>query len=373
MKHRAFLTLTVASLCAALTGCGTGGVPAASSAAPPAVSSASAVSSSPPELTESDVLAAYAAAAEVYDWFDLCSLPTAGEPLAEDGSPYDPEQGGPAYWAVEYPGPQTYDDPDVRVRSSVSPELRTYADLDIRVRSCFSPALSDELLGGPAYRDIGGRLCTLGGARGGNLYYFDKTVSARPVSADRWEVDVTFWADFQEPPEDASCPPTSTVGFSTVTLPYERLTDGWRFTAFCPSDGLDWDADTVFTFNYYQEFDVKAAYHSYSDWELVCYLIHADGAYCEAPFDELCHRFLERPEDVLDALALLDGSPYRERYGHIDAIVFAPGLDAGWMLSAEEQADFSACLDACRPRSAAAQSVLEKIRAVWQSAEASAA
>ena len=355
MKHRAFLILTVASLCAALTGCGTGGVPAASSAAPPAVSSVSAVSSSPPELTEEDVLAAYAAAAEVYDWFDLCSLPTAGEPLAEDGSPYDPEQGGPAYWAVEYPGPQTYD------------------DLDIRVRSCFSPELSDELLGGPAYRDIGGRLCTLGGARGGNLYYFDKTVSARPVSADRWEVDVTFWADFQEPPEDASCPPTSTVGFSTVTLPYERLTDGWRFTAFCPSDGLDWDADTVFTFNYYQEFDVKAAYHSYSDWELVCYLIHADGAYCEAPFDELCHRFLERPEDVLDALALLDGSPYRERYGHIDAIVFAPGLDAGWMLSAEEQADFSACLDTCRPRSAAAQSVLEKIRAAWQSAEASAA
>ena len=41
MKHRAFLILTVASLCAALTGCGTGGVPAASSAAPPAVSSAS--------------------------------------------------------------------------------------------------------------------------------------------------------------------------------------------------------------------------------------------------------------------------------------------------------------------------------------------
>ena len=73
MKHRALLTLTAASLCAALTGCGTGGVPAASSA----VSSASAVSSSPPELTESDVLAAYAAAAEVYDWFDLCSLPTA--------------------------------------------------------------------------------------------------------------------------------------------------------------------------------------------------------------------------------------------------------------------------------------------------------
>ena len=39
----------------------------------------------------------------------------------------------------------------------------------------------------------------------------------------------------------------------------------------------------VFTFDYEQAFSGTMAYQDYSDWQLVCYLIHADGAYAEAP------------------------------------------------------------------------------------------
>lgn len=295
-----------------------------------------------PPPDEQTVLDAYAAAAEVYDWFDLHTLPTGIEAIQADGD---------VYYPVEYDGIATMD------------------DLDARVRACFSPEISDALLSDGSYREIDGKLCCAGGARGQNVYLLDKTLTARQVDEGHWTVTITFWADFVDQPIQADGHPhtVSTVGYSQRTLDYEKTDEGWRFTSFCPSDDLDLDADTVYTIDYYQDFEVTGAYRDYSDWQLVCYLIYADGAYAEAPGDLLYQRFLERPEDILEALALLDNSPYREKGPpmNIDAVVNGPGASAAW-LSFDQQIEFLNVLGRCQPQTEAEQAVLDKIRAAYE-------
>ena len=299
------------------------------------------------ELTVQAVLDAYQEAARVYDWFDLCSMPTGMEAIqTEDG----------IYYPVEEPG------------------IETLADLEARVRACFAPDLAEEILMlGSNYRDMDGRLYCASGARGRNLYLLSKTVTAEQVSEDRWTVTLTFWADFadQESQADGYSHMVATTGYSQTILDYEKTDAGWRFTTFCSSDGLDLDADTVFTINYYQDFEVTSAYRDYSDWQLVCYLIHSDGAYTEAPSDLLFRRFLERPEDILKVLTVLDQSPYRTKYPHIDAIVAGPGYTAATSYR-EDRADFQEILDTLPPEDPAEQTVLEKIRTAYESASSDA-
>lgn len=294
----------------------------------------------PPD--EQTVLEAYSAAAEVYDWFDLHTLPTGIEAIQLDSN---------VYYPVEYDG------------------ITTMADLETRVRACFSPELSDVLLSDGSYREIDGKLCCAGGARGQNIFLLDKTLSARQVDESHWTVTITFWADFVDQPIQADGHPhtVATVGYSQRTLDYEKTAEGWRFISFCPSDDLDLDADTVCTIDYYQDFEVTGAYRDYSDWQLVCYLIYADGAYAEAPSDLLYQRFLERPGDILAALALLDGAPYRQKGPpmNIDAVVAMPGYSAAWR-SFDEQAEFLSVLDRCQPQTEAEQTVLDKIRAAYK-------
>ena len=295
---------------------------------------------SPPD--EQAVLDAYAAAAEVYDWFSMHTLPTGIEAIQLDGN---------IYYPVEYDGITAMD------------------DLEDRVRAAFSPEISDALLSDGSYREIDGKLCCTGGARGQNVYLLDRTLSARQVDEGHWTVTITFWADFVDHPIQADGYPhaVSTVGYSQRTLDYEKADEGWRFTSFCPSDDLDLDADTVCTIDYYQDFEVTGAYWDYTDWQLVCYLIYADGAYAEAPGDLLYQRFLERPGDILAALALLDGAPYREKGPpmNIDAVVNGPGASAAW-LSFDQQIEFLNVLGRCQPRTEAEQAVLDKIRAAYE-------
>lgn len=345
---RALTFLSAAALAFSLAACG------ASNSTGSSISGQAVVSSPSPEMTEEDVLAAYDQAAEVYDWFDLYSLPASGALVTEDGQPYAPNRSGTPYQKVDYDG------------------LNSYADLDIRVRSCFSPELADKIMGDSVnYRDIGGKLYTASGARGSNLYLLDKTVKAKQVDENHWTVTLTFWADFtdQELQADGNYYPVATTGYSQTVLDYENTANGWRFTDFCPSDDLDPDADTVFTINYYQDFEVTCAYQNYSDWKLVCYLIHADGAYAEAPFDLLYQRFMERPEDILKVLALLDSSPYAEKGAdnlNIDGIVASPGYSAAAWYS-DQSEEFLAVLNRCTPATAAEQTVLGKIRTAFQS------
>ena len=194
-------------------------------------------------VTGQMVLDAYAEAASVYDWFDLCSLPTGGEPLTEDGTPWDPSSDALPYYPVEYEG------------------VETYAGLESRVRACFAPALADAILENSVnYRDINGKLYCAGGARGSNLCFLDKTVAAEQMDDCRWTVTLTFWADWsdQEIQADGHPHTVATAGYSQTVLDYEQTPEGWRFTSFCPSDALDLDADTVFTINYYQDFEATS-------------------------------------------------------------------------------------------------------------------
>ena len=122
----------------------------------------------------------------------------------------------------------------------------------------------------------------------------------------------------------------------------------------------------MFTFDYEKDlFD--GSYRDFTDWQLVCWLLHADGSYAEAPSDLLLRRFLERPEEILQALALLDTSPYREHYSHIDAIVAMPGSSAAG-LSPAEQTEFLNVVNGCEPQTEAQQAVLDKILAAYESA-----
>ena len=108
-----------------------------------------------------------------------------------------------------------------------------------------------------------------------------------------------------------------------------------------------------------------AAYAFYPLHQLVLYLLHADGAYAEAPSDLLYRRFVERPDEILKLLTMLDTSPYQESHPQVDAITASPGYHAAW-LSKEEQAEFLAALDSCQPETAAEQAVLERMRAAYE-------
>lgn len=293
-----------------------------------------------PEAPTANIPSAYEFAAETYDWFDLTTMP-----LDESDAQETPE--GTYY----------------RVNSTVYPELSTLSALGQRVKDVFSPDIAEYLLSlsPDHYRDIGGKLYALPGARGTNIYLLDKTVTAEPVDDNHWTVTLTFWADSW-----AWERPSATVGYSQKVLDYERQADGqWRFTSFCPSDALDLEADTVFTFTYdWDTFD-NPDFDAYSDLQLVLYLLHADGAYAEAPSDLLYQRFIERPEDLLKLLTMLDTSPYRKAYPHVAAVTAGPGYHAAW-LSLDEQAEFLAALDNCQAETEAEQAVLERMRTAYE-------
>ncbi len=303
---------------------------------------------SPADPTEAAVLAAYDAAAEVYDWFDLCSLPTAGEAVTVDGI---------TYWPVAYEG------------------LAAYADLEARVRACFAPALADEILqNSQNYRDIGGNLYTQDGARGANIYLLDKTVEAAQVDGGRWTVTITFWADYTDHIEtplpgtgETTLTLAATTGYSRTTLDYERTEDGWRFTDFCPTDGLDLDADTVFEFQYdWDSFakDEQDMEH-WSDFKLACWLLHAD-ALSEGASDLLARRFLEDPDTWFSQLSVLVDSPLENAHFPMEGPAYAI---YAWYGEAEQRR-FQDILDACQPKSSAEQSLLDGLKAARERAMA---
>ena len=351
------MLLSVFLAAALLTGCG-----GRESSVPPDEASETA-------LTEQDVLNLYTAASAVYDWFDLTTLPLDMEDARTEGDL--------TYYRVDaenlsLPVSAVPEPTDSSLPWQPQPvTITSLADLRETAETYFSPEIADSLfaLSPDHYKDFDGVLYATDGGRGSNVYLLDKAAAVEQVDADHWTVTVTFWADFedQELQSDGNFHTVATTGYSTAVLDFENTPDGWKFTSFCPSDGLDLEADTVYTINYYQDLEVTGAYQDYSDWELVCYLVHADGAYAEAPFDLLARRFLERPEDILRVLALLDQSPYREKYSHIEAIVAGPGYTAAGRFYREDRADFAALLDALHPETEAEQAVLDKIRAAYES------
>ena len=309
------LVLTAALLCS----CG-------KSAGSPAISSASGA------LTAGDVEAAYLSAEEVYNWFDLTSLPTSGEAVEQDGLSYRP---------VDYAG------------------LHTYADLQAKVYSLFAPSLAKSLLAeGTNYRDIGGRLYTTDAARGSDLYLKERTFSASQDDDAHWTVTVTFWGDSWDWEQ-----PSVTVGYSRTALHYERTGDGWRFTDFCSSDALDTDADTVFRFTYDSASFAASDFGQYSDLQLALYLLHADGAYTEGPSELFYQRFAKEPGAIVTLLAGL----------HADWQDSLTALLADTAAARHPEADFSALLDGLSLTGDGERAVADTLREKYKEARATSA
>ncbi|WP_293008245.1 MULTISPECIES: hypothetical protein [unclassified Oscillibacter] len=336
MRKRTLTLILFAALALSVSACGkpAGGTSSASSIHEEAA---------PSELTEADVLAAYEKAAEVYDWFDLCSLPTSGDPVAEDGNPYDPKQAGLSYRAVAHKS------------------LKTYADLDVCVRSCFTQELADKLMGsGTGYRDIDGRLYSADAARGSNLYLLGKAARAEQTDENHWAVTVTFYADSYEWEV-----PLATVGYSQKTLDYIKTPDGWRFSTFCPSDALDETAKTVFHFSYGDPSTMEQ--ENMADWpalKLACWLLHADGAFSEGASDHFALRLLNHPDEWFAALSAFPDSPWEYR----DSVITHPAWSIyGWH-PAQEDERLEALLNAYQPKNSAETALLNALKTAWMQA-----
>ena len=301
-----------------------------------------------------EVARAYEEAATLYDYFTLCSPPCTGEPVALDGN---------SYRLVDIEG------------------LGTYADLEAAVNASFAPPLAREILNGSEnFRDIQGRLYCAEGARGSNIFLFGKTEDVHQKDPHHFTVELRFWVDQEEPAQhlDPSGFPANaaliTTGYSSEVLSYERTDEGFRFTEFCPSDALDLDADTVFSYNP-QELSASGEHGDFTDWQLLCYLLHADGAAAKGVACELLQRFLERPQEILEQLTILYESPFYgdPAYPQAQYLAILPAYEAFERLSTHEQRDFLSALAACRPETRAQESLLALMTSRFQGLSAAEA
>lgn len=299
-------------------------------------------------MTEADVLNFYTAASAVYDWFTMTTLPLDYADTREAD--------GLTYCRV--------DAEDLSLPAGAeSVTIASLADLRSVVEAYFSPEVADGLLAlsPDHYKDFDGVLYATDGGRGSNIYLLDKAVTAEQVDADHWTVTVTFYADswaFEEP--------STTIGYSQAVLDLEHTADGWKFTSFAPSDGLDLEAETVFQFTYdpYALLEEEPGMDTWSDLKLACWLLHADGAYSEGATDYLTRRFLEDPGAWFAALSVFPDSPWE----HADTVMTAPVSDTYAWYGEEEQARLTEILDTYEPRNEQEQALLDILRAAQREA-----
>ena len=299
-------------------------------------------------MTEADVLNFYTAASAVYDWFTMTTLPLDYADTREAD--------GLTYCRV--------DAEDLSLPAGAeSVTIASLADLRSVVEAYFSPEVADGLLAlsPDHYKDFDGVLYATDGGRGSNVYLLDKAVTAEQVDADHWTVTVTFYADswaFEEP--------STTIGYSQAVLDLEHTADGWKFTSFAPSDGLDLEAETVFQFTYdpYALLEEEPGMDTWSDLKLACWLLHADGAYSEGATDYLTRRFLEDPGAWFAALSVFPDSPWE----HADTVMTAPVSDTYAWYGEEEQARLTEILDTYEPRNEQEQTLLDILRAAQREA-----
>ena len=305
-------------------------------------------------MTEVDVLNFYTAASAVYDWFTMATLPLDYADTREaDGLTYcrvDAEDLSLPFAAVPEPT-------DSSLHWQPQPvTIASLADLRSVVETYFSPEVADGLfaLSPEHYRDFDGVLYAADAGRGSNIYLLGTAVTPEQTDEGRWAVTVTFYADswaFEEP--------STTIGYSQTALDLERTEDGWKFTSFVPSDGLDLEAETVFQFTYDDTFwDILPDMENWPDLKLACWLLHADGGYAEAPFDLLARRFLEDPDTWFAALSVFPDSPWE----HADTVMASPVSDTYAWYGQEEQVRLTEILDTYEPRNEQEQALLDALK-----------
>ena len=311
-------------------------------------------------LTEQDVLNLYTAASAVYDWFDLTTLPLDMEDARTEGDL--------TYYRVDaenlsLPVSAVPEPTDSSLPWQPQPvTITSLADLRETAETYFSPEIADSLfaLSPDHYKDFDSVLYATDGGRGSNVYLLDKAAAAEQVDEDHWTVTVTFYADSYEWER-----PSATVGYSQTVLDLERTEDGWKFTSFVPSDGLDLEAETVFTFDY--SFDGFAkdeqGMDTWSDYKLSCWLLHAD-ALGEGASTMLALRFLEEPATWFADLSVFPDSPWE----HADVVMETPATATYAWLGQEEQAEFEGILNTYVPRNEQEQFLLDTLHSTREGA-----
>ena len=292
--------------------------------------------------TEDRIVAAYDAAAEAYDWFDLTTMPLDSADTKKVGED--------VYNRVDQPG----------ITSMA--QLKEYLD------TLFTPELTESLLAESQdhYRDMDGVLYARSADRGTDIYLQGKRVTAAQRDDDHWDVTVTFYAGYTDNTTPGA--PQVTIGYSQTVLDYEKTDAGWRFATFCPSDNLDETADTVYTFTYDGDTLAHTDFDKYGDFELCCYLLNADGAFAEMS-DTLAWRFLRNPERVMKSLVMAEESPWE----HKDIMISEIGYDVvGFSApTSSDRMEFETLLkDHTAPQSDTEQTVWDLISAAYQKASA---
>ncbi len=283
-------------------------------------------------ITGDEVIAAYNTAAEVYNWFDITTMPL-------DTSD--------SYWE----GDRVYYRVNKQGITSMS-ELKGY------LNNLYAPELTKNLLNSSSdhYKEFDGVLYAQSADRGSNLYLRDKHVEASRKNDSHWEVMLTFYADYMDNTDPAA--PQVTIGTSQSVLDYKKTDAGWRFTSFCPTDNLNLDADTIYKFTYDLDAFDNTDFQSYRDLQLCCYLLNANGGLSEGPSDMLAHRFLKNPQNILSALSVVQGSPWKNK----DFVVPSVGYVAAAWFTDEERTEFEKILDSdTAARSDAEHAVLAAI------------
>lgn len=287
------------------------------------------------EPTQEEIVASYQTASEAYDWFDLTTMPLDSADTKKIGED--------VYNRVNQPG------------------ITSMTELKEYLNTLFTPKLTEKLLAlsPDHYRDFDGVLYAQSADRGENIYLQGKHVTALQKDDTHWDVTITFYAGYTD---HSGSSPQVTIGYSQAVLDYEKTDAGWRFATFCPSDNLDDSADTVYTFTYDDKTFDHTDFDKYSDFELCCYFLNADGAFAEES-DILAHRFLKNPERVMKSLVLVEESPWK----HKESLISGIGYDAVGFSTDNNRAKFETLLkNHAAPQSDTEQAVWDLISDAYQ-------
>jgi len=266
-------------------------------------------------ITGDDVIAAYNTAAEAYNWFDMTTMPLDTSDSRREGDS--------VYYRVNKQG------------------ITSMSELEDYLNNLYVPELTRSLLDSSSdhYKEFDGVLYAQSADRGSNLFLQDKHVGASRKDDTHWKVTLTFYADYRDDTEPAAH--QVTIGTSQSVLDYKKTAAGWRFTSFCPTDDLNLDADTIYKFTYDLDTFDSIDFQSYSDLQLCCYLLNSDGAFSEGPSDMLARRFLKNPRNILNALSVVQESPWENK----DFVVSSVGYIAASWFTDGERTQFVKLLD----------------------------
>ncbi|NLZ37475.1 MAG: hypothetical protein GX897_08385 [Clostridiales bacterium] len=153
-------------------------------------------------VNENTIEDIFSTAVEIWQWFNMSTIPTSGEPVDDT-----------FHYKVDYP------------------HIKTYADLEKYVRNYFYSDIADQLLSYRSdYTDIDGSLCAIPADRGANILYGEiigAELNLRSISFAEYTVEVQKYS-FDEDGGDLVEDGSETFIFKLQMDKYGC----WRFVSF---------------------------------------------------------------------------------------------------------------------------------------------